>query len=490
MNLTDRIKYLALFAWRNALRHRRRSLLVLSTAAVGMTGVLFSMGFSNGMVDSMIRGGVESGMGHTQIRPAGFDQKRKLDEPIPKGERLLEGIGRLQFPEDLQPVHFSPRFEREGLLRIGSYQEGVILTGIDPSTEREVSSFDEWIVEGKYLEERSPVSSESKGEIDLGIIPCIIGRVNARRMELELGDYVILTLGNRNSESVSVRAEIVGIFESPMTGVDRHTVLVRRSDISHLFDPDSSEISNITFLGPSLDKASALDAFLESHKDQFLGPQEQEQEQEPEQVQAKSQQKEGEQEMAQLPSMEQESQTRNGPSAHPEKEESIHSFEILSFFELQPQIETLLNYIDDIKGIIYGVLMSGFALTLLNTVLMSVFERTREIGIQMAIGTRKSFIVFSIILESMILALGGAVTGLITGGGLVLLLTPTGIPLGSFAGAVEMMGTMTAVIYPRLTMDDILLGFYVALGMSVIAALYPAFKATSIQPVEAITGRK
>ena len=90
----------------------------------------------------------------------------------------------------------------------------------------------------------------------------------------------------------------------------------------------------------------------------------------------------------------------------------------------------------------------------------------------------------------MILAMGGAVTGLITGGGLVLLLLPTGIPLGSFAGAVEMMGTMTAVIYPRLTMDDILLGFYVALGMSVVAALYPAFKATSIQPVEAISGRK
>ncbi|MCB1137928.1 MAG: ABC transporter permease [Leptospiraceae bacterium] len=454
MNLADRIKYLALFAWRNALRHRRRSLLVLSTAAVGMTGVLFSMGFSNGMVDSMIRGGVESGMGHTQIRPAGFDQKRKLDEPIPKGAELLKAIGTLEFPDELKPVNYSPRFEREGLLRIGSYQEGVILTGIDASTEKGVSSFDEWIVEGEYLKDR-PIAPAGQ-EADLGIIPCILGRVNAQRMEVELGDYVILTLGNRSSQSVSVRAEIVGIFESPMTGVDRHTVLVRRSDLSHLFEEDSSEISNITFLGPSLEKAGDLDAFLESRKDQLLAQQE------------------------------------GGSNSAPAQRDGNPkaSFEILSFFELQPQIETMLNYIEDIKGIIYGVLMSGFALTLLNSVLMSVFERTREIGIQMAIGTRKSFIVVSIILESMILAMGGAVTGLITGGGLVLLLLPTGIPLGSFAGAVEMMGTMTAVIYPRLTMDDILLGFYVALGMSVVAALYPAFKATSIQPVEAISGRK
>ena len=85
MNLLDRLKFLAVFAWRSALRHKRRSLLVVSTATVGMTGVLFSMGFSNGMVDSMIRGGVQSGMGHVQIRPAGFEQERKIDEEEEEG---------------------------------------------------------------------------------------------------------------------------------------------------------------------------------------------------------------------------------------------------------------------------------------------------------------------------------------------------------------------------------------------------------------------
>ncbi|MEQ8350214.1 MAG: FtsX-like permease family protein [Leptospiraceae bacterium] len=434
MRLLDRLSFLIIFAWRSALRHRRRSLLVISTATVGMTGVLFSMGFSNGMVDSMIRGGVQSGLGHVQIRPSGFESERKINRTLENGSVLLERLDQLDIPAELQPAHLAPRFEREGLLRIGSYQEGVVITGVDPLREKHVSSFDDWIVEGAYLSQDLELDAT-------GIIPCLLGRVNARRMELELGDYVILTMGNHDSQSVSVRARIVGIFESPMTGIDRHTVLVHRSALSNLYEKESSQISNITFLSSDLHKSSALDRYLE---DSLL------------------------------------------PASGTEEE---MKFEVLSFFQLQPQIETMLNYIEDIKGIIYGVLMSGFALTLLNSVLMSVFERTREIGIQMAIGTRKSFIVASIIVESVMLAMAGAITGLLLGGGLVLALAYSGIPLGSFAGGVEMIGSMSTVVYPRITADDISLGFYVAIGMSIVASIYPAFKATSIQPVEAIGGR-
>ncbi|MBU42744.1 MAG: hypothetical protein CMN76_05960 [Spirochaetaceae bacterium] len=440
MRLLDKAKFLALFAWRSALRHRRRSLLVISTATVGMTGVLFSMGFSNGMVDSMIRGGVESGMGHVQIRPAGFEKERKIDRRLKNSSSLLERIEGLNMPPELSPTHVAPRFEREGLLRIGSYQEGVVITGIDPEKEKSVSSFDDWIIEGSYLPSRQEEDST-------GIIPCLIGAVNANRMEVELDDYVILTLGNHASESVSIRARIVGIFQSPMTGVDRHTVLVHRSALSELYREGSSQTSNITLLTTGLAASAKLDQFLES---QLLQPE--------------------------------TATTRNDIVADDD-------FEILSFFQLQPQIETMLNYIDDIKGIIYGVLMSGFALTLLNSVLMSVFERTREIGIQMAIGTRKGFIVVSIILESVILAMAGAITGFVIGGGLVVSLSITGIPLGSFAGGVEMIGSMSTIVYPRITMDDIALGFYVAIGMSILASIYPAYKATHIQPVEAIGGR-
>ena len=92
-------------------------------------------------------------------------------------------------------------------------------------------------------------------------------------------------------------------------------------------------------------------------------------------------------------------------------------------------------------------------------------------------------------MESVILAMAGSITGLIAGGGLVALLAITGIPLGSFAGGIEMIGSMSTVVYPRISADDISLGFYVAIGMSILASIYPAFKATAIQPVEAIGGR-
>ena len=449
MRLLDRFYYLLVLCWRGALRHRRRSMLVISTAAVGMTGVLFSMGFSNGMMDSMISGSIESGMGHVQIRPEGFKRKRKVDSRLQSPEELLSEIKALPYPSDLQPVHVAGRFEREGLLRIGSYQEGVVVTGINPETEKDVSSFDNWITDGSYLPPRERNTRESDAEAELGIIPCLIGRINADRMEVEVGDYVILTVGNAQSESVSIRAEIVGIFESPMTGVDRHTVLVRRSDLSQLYASGSDEMSNITILGPDLSRSGALDQFVESR----------------------------------LAQNHRVHDVDSPDLADP------NAIEVLSFFQLQPQIEIMLDYIDQIKGIIYAVLMSGFALTLLNSVLMSVFERTREIGIQRAIGTRKSFIIASIIIESLILAFGGAIAGLIVGGGLVLTLSVTGLPLQAFAGGIEMMGSMGTVIYPRITFEDISMGFYVSIIMSILASIYPAYKATSIQPVEAIANR-
>jgi putative ABC transport system permease protein len=117
-------------------------------------------------------------------------------------------------------------------------------------------------------------------------------------------------------------------------------------------------------------------------------------------------------------------------------------------------------------ALIMGVLF------MLNTMVMSVFERTREIGILRAIGWRPSRVVRMILMESMILSLGGAIVGTAGGIGLTLLLSR--MPFVN--GAIQ--NTVSPAIIAK--------GFIIALLVGLIGAAYPAFRGARLLPTEAI----
>ncbi len=108
----------------------------------------------------------------------------------------------------------------------------------------------------------------------------------------------------------------------------------------------------------------------------------------------------------------------------------------------------------------------------MNTVLMSVFERTREIGVLRAVGWRRRRILEQILSESLVLSLLGGLIGIALGVGLVLLLAQ--IPL---AGQL-MKGSFRPVIFAQAVL--------VALGLGALGGFYPALRATQFQPAEAL----
>ena len=107
-----------------------------------------------------------------------------------------------------------------------------------------------------------------------------------------------------------------------------------------------------------------------------------------------------------------------------------------------------------------------------NTVLMSVFERTREIGILLAIGWKRRRVMMMVLLESLGLSLLGGVLGSIVGWVAVTMLERT-----------EMLrGKLEAEIGPGL----FLMALTVALGLGMAGGLYPAWRASRLQPGEAL----
>lgn len=139
--------------------------------------------------------------------------------------------------------------------------------------------------------------------------------------------------------------------------------------------------------------------------------------------------------------------------------------------------------------IFYVILLSGFSLTLMNTILMSVMERTREIGMMMAMGARGTIIFLQIVTESVLLSALGSLAGILLGVIVILVLSGPGISLAAFAKGMEMMGKSGTLIYPSLAWFDIISSFSIAMIMSIAASVYPAWKAVRMLPVKAIYDR-
>ncbi|MGN0996788.1 MAG: ABC transporter permease, partial [Candidatus Ventricola sp.] len=119
-------------------------------------------------------------------------------------------------------------------------------------------------------------------------------------------------------------------------------------------------------------------------------------------------------------------------------------------------------------GGIAGISLLVGGIGIMNIMLVSVTERTREIGIRKAIGAKRGNILFQFLIESMVLSGMGGLLGLLLGYGLMHLLE-------------RFMG-MTLV--PSLGVAQLAIGFSMAVG--VVFGLYPANKASRLKPIDAL----
>lgn len=143
--------------------------------------------------------------------------------------------------------------------------------------------------------------------------------------------------------------------------------------------------------------------------------------------------------------------------------------------ELMRQIDRIMNVINGVLLALGSVSLAVGALGILNTVMMSVHERRREIGMLKAVGAERWHVLFLFLSEALIISLIGGLIG--CGLGLA------GVYLIQWL--VSMIGLNLTV--PLLIAPDILVGaFAVAIIIGIIAGIYPSWKASNVPPVEAL----
>jgi ABC-type lipoprotein release transport system permease subunit len=163
-----------------------------------------------------------------------------------------------------------------------------------------------------------------------------------------------------------------------------------------------------------------------------------------------------------------------------------HSLVALDWMELVPGLLQAIQ-LDLTSGMIfYLILIMVVAFSIMNTFLMAIFERTKEFGVLMAIGTTPRRLTKILLIESISMTMVGIAAGIILGSIITLYFQSHGI---EFAGSAEIMSEfgISGKLYPRLSIISATVGPTLVLAMTFLAALYPAMKIRKLRPVEALS---
>ncbi len=256
----------------------------------------------------------------------------------------------------------------------------------------------------------------------------VIGRALAGKLHVDVGDKVVGMASTRGGEVGSELFRVVGLFETVSADFDK----------THMFVPMSSAQEMLGMGGDIIEIAIVL-----------------EQPEQAERVAADLR--------AQL-----------GPD-----------YEVLTYRELVPLLVAQLEMYDQMLVVIYVIIGLAMIFGIINTMLMSVFERVQEFGVLMAIGMRNAKVFSMVMIEALYLAMIGTVVGVLAGVALTLLLREVGIDLSVFSEGLRAFGA-GAVITPELRFNGILAAVITIPLTTLLGALYPAWKATRLLPVTAI----
>jgi ABC-type lipoprotein release transport system permease subunit len=163
------------------------------------------------------------------------------------------------------------------------------------------------------------------------------------------------------------------------------------------------------------------------------------------------------------------------------------AYQVKTFVQLNTLLSEFEQYANSYMYLFYLIVLGITATVIINTLIMSVFERTREIGILAAMGMRGGRIMAMFFAESSLLAVGGIAIGIVLGS----LLSAYVQRYGFFIGDMGITGILIGErIYTYLTLNDIVTLTILAFVITLLAALYPAWLAAHMEPVEALHGGK
>ncbi|HNA89700.1 MAG TPA: ABC transporter permease [Anaerolineales bacterium] len=163
---------------------------------------------------------------------------------------------------------------------------------------------------------------------------------------------------------------------------------------------------------------------------------------------------------------------------------SSSNYQIVTWQELNELSVEFEQFAGAYMVILYLIILGITATVVTNTLVMAVYERTREIGVLSAIGMKGGRIMLAFLTEAALLATGGVIGGLLLGGLVTLWVGSVGMTVPATQGITGIL--IGDKIYPFIIASDVISLTVTAYVITLMASLYPALLAARMEPVEAL----
>jgi ABC-type lipoprotein release transport system permease subunit len=467
-------------AWKNVWRNKARSLVVISSVTIGILAGVFMIALMNGLIAQRIDDALNQEISHIQITNKDFRTNNDPQLVIGNPE---ETLSKIESTEGISGI--SERTVITGMANTAYKSSGVQIIGINPEQEKQVLNLYSKILPGtgNYFEKVSKNNLVLIGEglakelnivrfsIDSivlsnlkkkGIPESVVAKLNPitgirftnenqfiKKMKtlftaieskkygplirkeawsFSEGARLTLTFLDKDNNQVGAVFRITGLFNVSNSMFEKSTVFVENADIRKLTGIAANSYHQIVIKTSNPSQVDSITSKLI---------------------------------------------------------EKLPGLEVMSWKKIQPDLAMMTDMVSQFYLIFGMIILAALAFGIINTMLMVVMERTRELGTLTAIGMNKKKVFSMIMLESVFLSLIGGVTGMVLSYLNILVTSKTGIDLSQYSEGFGALG-YSAKVYPQISAGFFVIVTVLIIITGVISSIYPAQKALKLNPLEAI----
>lgn len=467
-------------AWKNVWRNRTRSLIVISAVTIGVFAGVFAIAAMNSSIVQRIDAVVNEELSHIQINNKDFRNSSDIQNFIQDYQSVISVLGS-------QPGVKSTtgRIVIRGIASTATKSSGVQITGIDVEKEKEMFTLSEKLIPGtgSYFDTDTKFNTALIGEKlakELNIIRYMLTPESLSALKSEgVPDDVISRIESLSGQRFPTDKKFSGackellssseykkfwlkIRESAWSYREGSKIILSFVDINNIQTAAAVRVSGI--FRTNNDLFESLSVFVPID------------------------------ELRHLTGMEEGTFHRiivrlddNDLTEEMTAEirKSLPQQEVLSWKEIQPDMAMFADMMQQIYGIFMAIILAALAFGIVNTMLMAVLERTRELGMLAAIGMNRKKIFSMIMLESVFLSVVGGIMGMAVSGVAIAATAEKGINLMKYSEGIEAIG-YSAHLFPTIDIQFFITTTVLIILTGILSSIYPARKALKLNPVDAI----
>jgi len=467
-------------AWKNVWRNKVRSLVVIISVTIGIFGGIFAVAVMNGAIEQRVDAALKKEIAHIHINHPNLRDNYDMQLTIPDLEHVLETVNGTPGVEAV-----TSRTIITAMANTATKSAGVQIVGIDPDTERKVLELYKTTMPGtgSFFETESRHHLAYIGQDlakELNIIRYMINETVLDSLKNnEVPEEILVKLATYNGQRFKSEKAFKKEMKSILTLKEQHAYATDITAAAWSFRQRSK--MTLTFIDKDQIQTGAVFriAGIYDIKNSMF---------EMSQVLVKNEDlvsltgmtlKEMNQLVISLEDTEMTEEVTASLQA------DLPDLEVMHWKTIQPDLAMMTDMIQKFYGFFMVLILAALAFGIVNTMLMVVLERTKELGMLTAIGMNKKRVFSMIMLESVFLSLVGGVVGMVVSKFIITLTAKNGINMMSYEEGFEALG-FSAHIYPVISTSFFITVTILIIITGILSSIYPALKALKLDPSEAL----